>query len=238
MSDPLRVALVAEGPTDGVVIEAALRAILSERPFVLTQIFPEGSISFGTLGAGWIGVYRWCHQSAKRGNGRLHNDALVFQNYDLLILHLDADVAGYKYEDGSIPPKSTDGILPCQAACPPATDTTNALRTVLLSWCGEVVTPERAVLCMPSKSTEAWVVAALFPNDQAVTQGIECYPKPETRLGQQPIAKRIRKKKRDYDTRSKELEVAWPRIATEEMVREAHRFQTEFLAKVPAKSTA
>src|SRR5205085_10570829 len=96
MSDPLRIALVAEGPTDGVVIEAALRSMLSERPFVLTQIFPEGSISFGQLGTGWAGVYRWCHQSAKRGNGRLQGDALVFQNYDLLILHLDADVAECK----------------------------------------------------------------------------------------------------------------------------------------------
>ena len=41
MSDPLRIALVAEGPTDGVVIESALRAMLNDRPFVLNQIFPE-----------------------------------------------------------------------------------------------------------------------------------------------------------------------------------------------------
>src|SRR6266496_2182734 len=102
MSDPLRIALVAEGPTDGVVIEAALRAVLDERTFVLKQIFPEGSTSFGELGSGWIGVYRWCHQSARRGNGALSRDKLVLQNFDLLILHLDADVAGFKYEDGTI----------------------------------------------------------------------------------------------------------------------------------------
>lgn len=90
MSDPLRIALVAEGPTDGVVIESALRSILDERPFVLKQIFPEGSTSFGELGTGWIGVYRWCRQSAKRGAGALSNDKLVFQNFDLLILHVDA----------------------------------------------------------------------------------------------------------------------------------------------------
>ena len=57
MSDPLRIALVAEGPTDGVVIESALRSMLDERPFVLKQVFPEGSISFGELGGGWIGVF-------------------------------------------------------------------------------------------------------------------------------------------------------------------------------------
>lgn len=33
----LRVALIAEGPTDAIVIEAALKALLP-RPFVLTQL--------------------------------------------------------------------------------------------------------------------------------------------------------------------------------------------------------
>lgn len=237
MSDPLRIALVAEGPTDGVVIEAALRSMLNTRPFVVNQIFPEGSTSFGELGTGWVGIYRWCRQSAKRGNGQLQTDALVFQNYDLLILHLDADVAGYKYDDGSITPESSVGVLPCQAACPPSVDTTNALRMVLLSWCGQIAVPERTVLCMPSKSTEAWVVAALFPNDPVMAQGIECHPKPEIRLSQQPKARRIHKKKRDYEARAKELEAAWPRIATREVAGEANRFQSEFLAKVPAEST-
>ena len=232
MFDPLRIALVAEGPTDGVVIEAALKSMLSERSFVLTQIFPEGSTSFGELGGGWIGVYRWCHQSARRGNGQLQRDAIVFQNYDLLVLHLDADVAGCKYEDGSIKPEKMDGVLPCEVDCPPATDTTNALRTVLLSWCGEVVTPERVVLCLPSKSTEAWVVAALFPKDKPLNEGIECYPRPEARLGQQPKTTRIRKKKRDYEMRAKELETAWSIISNQDAIGEAHRFQTEFLAKV------
>lgn len=41
MSDPLRIALVAEGPTDAVVIEAALRSMLGGRPFVLKQVFPR-----------------------------------------------------------------------------------------------------------------------------------------------------------------------------------------------------
>src|ERR1035438_7396737 len=167
MSDPLRIALVAEGPTDGVVIESALRCMLDERPFVLKQIFPEGSTIFGALGTGWIGVYRWCHQSARRGEGALSNDKLVFQNFDILILHMDADVAGFDYADGSITPEVTDGVLPCEQPCPQPTDTTDAMRPVLLSWCGEQQTPVRTVICMPSKSTEAWVVASLFPDDQA-----------------------------------------------------------------------
>ncbi len=236
MSSPLRIALVAEGPTDGVVIEAALRSMLRNRPFVLNQVFPATSVGFGTMGTGWVGVYRWCHQSTARGGGRLSGDRLIFGagNFDLLVLHLDGDVAGFEYADGSLVPLPTDGALPCAKACPPPADTTDELRKVLLSWCGEANAPPKTVVCMPSKSTEAWVVASLFPTDQAMAQGIECYPNPESRLGQQPVAVRVRKKKRDYQSRAAELEQAWPRIAASAALGEAFRFQTEFLTIVPA----
>jgi hypothetical protein len=151
----------------------------------------------------------------------------------LLILHLDADVAGFHYDDGAIAPETTDGALPCHKPCPPAADTTDALRAVLLSWCGESATPARTVVCMPSKSTESWVVAALFPKDQTISNGIECYPNPESRLGQQPKANRIRKKKRDYQGRAKEMEDAWPRLAAQGNLGEAQRFQVDLLAALP-----
>lgn len=57
MSD-LRIALVAEGPTDCIVIEAALNSFLT-RPFILTQLQPEDFQAlggFGATGAGWGGV--------------------------------------------------------------------------------------------------------------------------------------------------------------------------------------
>jgi hypothetical protein len=233
MSEPLRIALVGEGPTDGVVIEAALRSMLRERPFVLQQIFPEGSAAFVPLGAGWVGVYRWCHQSAERGGGRLGDDALVLQNYDLLLLHLDADVAAEQYGHGAIAPRATDGVLPCELACPPPQHTTNALRLVLLSWCGETAVPARTVICMPSKSIEAWVVAALFPNDKAMNQGIECYRDPETRLGQQRKQLRIRKTKRAYQANSVKIRDAWSNLASPGKLGEAWRFQSEFLQALP-----
>jgi hypothetical protein len=233
MSDPLRVALVAEGPTDRVVVEAALRSMLSERPFVLNQIFPEGSTSFGELGTGWVGVYRWCHQSARRGNGHLSADRLLFQNCDLLILHLDADVAEYDYNDGAIHPGPRDHELPCALDCPPPSDTTNALRDVLLSWCGETAAPPRTVVCMPSKSTEAWVVAALFPSDRAMARGIECYSNPASRLAQQPKAIRVRKTESDYQGRAETIKEAWPRLTARNALGEARRFQCEFLSALP-----
>jgi hypothetical protein len=228
MFEPLRIALVAEGPTDGVVITSALKSILQERSFVLQQICPEGSTSFGEIGSGWVGVYRWCHQSRSRGGGLLRNDEILFQNYDLLVLHLDADVAGATYDHGSIAPQVSDGALPCEHECPPASDTTDALRAVLLSWCGEEAPPEKVVICMPSKSTEAWVVAALFPDDLAMAHGIECYRDPDMRLGQQRKGKRIRKGRADYEKKAEERQQAWPRLASPGALGEAYRFESEF----------
>jgi len=230
MSDPLRIALVAEGPTDRIVIEAVLRAVLDDRTFVLKQLQPEGSLAFGEFGGGWTGVYRWCKQAAKRGRGRLARDGLLFENYDLLILHVDADVAGMSYGDNAITPQDSDGALPCERPCPPATATTDALRAVLLSWCGESAPPPRTVTCMPSKSTEAWVVTALFPNDRAMKPQIECYANPASRLGQQPKRRRIRKSQRDYQAASGRLEQAWRRLAGDGGLGEARRSEAEFMA--------
>ena len=53
MSNELRIALVAEGPTDYVVIEAALKAIL-QKPFVMSQIQPEATQP--KMGTGWCGT--------------------------------------------------------------------------------------------------------------------------------------------------------------------------------------
>jgi hypothetical protein len=54
----LRVALIAEGPTDTVLIEAALKVILGDRLFTLTTIQPEATP--GWMGTGWCGVFKWC----------------------------------------------------------------------------------------------------------------------------------------------------------------------------------
>jgi len=233
MSEALRIGLVVEGPTDRIVIGAVLQSILGGRPFVLTQLQPEDSLAFGPLGSGWAGVYRWCKKATARGNGRLASDALLFLSLDLLILHLDADVAGKRYEDeNSIRPDPGDGHLPCEQPCPPASASTDRLRQVLLSWCGETVTPPKTVICMPSKSTEAWVVAALYPADIAMKREIECLPDPESRLSQQPRRTRIHKTQKDYSNRSSAIAKAWPRLASPESLGEALRFQRETLAAI------
>lgn len=129
MSEPLRLALVAEGPTDRVVIEAAISRILDARPFILNQLQPEQSLAFGPLGGGWGGVYRWCRQAVDRSGGSVRSDPL-FDFHDLLVLHLDADVADKSYPEANIHDNYED--LPCAEPCPPSQATTDRLRRVLL----------------------------------------------------------------------------------------------------------
>lgn len=227
MSEALRLALVAEGPTDRVLIDAAISRVLEERPFILIQLQPEGSLAFGPLGGGWGGVYRWCNQAVER-DGSLSNDPL-FSSYDLLILHLDADVADADYDDANI--QDAAGDLPCARPCPPPRATTNRLRRVLLRWVGETKPPDRTVFCTPSKSTEAWVLAACFPSDREVRGGgLECLHNPESRLAQQPVRKRIKKSVSDYEKHKDSLREAWPRVT--EICTEAWRFSGEFRTAV------
>jgi hypothetical protein len=228
MSEPLRVALVAEGPTDKVALESAITSMLAGRSSILRLLQPEESLPFGPIGAGWVGVYKWCRQAVARTGGSLRFD-ILYNAYDILILQLDADVAEKTYAQGKLQEIVAD--LPCFKPCPPPAASTNSLRNVLLRWAGESTMPPKTVLCTPSKSMEAWVVAALFPQDTAVLKGIECWPSPENRLGQQPANQRIQKRTEDYENRFEELKNAWPSLTVN--LTEAQRFQNDFLALVP-----
>lgn len=229
MSEPLRLALVVEGPTDKGIIEAAISSMLDGRPFVLNQLQPEMSLAFGANvgfgphGGGWGGVYRWCRQAAARSGGSLDADPL-FEVHDVLILHLDADVASERYRSANI--HEDPGDLPCVEPCPPARATTDSLRRVMLGWFGAATTPNRTVLCTPSKSTDAWVVAALFPTDPMVLDGNhECRSH-----GQQPLRLRIDKNQFEYENHGATLSKAW--LTVTEICTEARRFSEDFRTAV------
>jgi hypothetical protein len=232
MSSAVRIALVSEGITDYVVLKAAIESILDGRSFILTSLQPEGSVAFtgggnaGPLGGGWKGVYKWCLQSADRGGGGFR--------HDLLVLHLDADVAGEDPANHAIDPvPELVELLPCEQPCPPASSTTDRLRAVMLSWLGETETPPQTVLCTPSKSTEAWVMAACFPTDKEVMkESWECHPNPESRLGQQPKSNRFSKSQMDYEKQQPKLQSRWPAIVAK--LSEAARFQHDFTTAVQA----
>ncbi len=84
------VAVVAEGRTDHVVIEAALRAMIPGDLYVqLLQPEPTPGRQ-----QGWCGVFEWCRQYRQVESGNLEDHPLLTaRRLDLLVLHLDSDVA-------------------------------------------------------------------------------------------------------------------------------------------------
>jgi hypothetical protein len=211
MSDP-RIALVAEGPTDRIVIEAALKAILN-RPFLLNVLQPEPTNPRSING--WGGVFKWCQQFRQRGAASIEADATL-SNFDLVIVHLDADVADKSYADlGAAVVQAAAHLqpLPCALACPPPGDTVAALEAVLLDWLGLTPTPSatgaRSVFCIPSKASESWLAAAVLPAGDALLTGLECRADLETRLAVLPRAQRIRKGQRDYQAHASQITSRW-----------------------------
>ncbi len=238
MSNPVRILLVAEGITDYVVLSAAIEVILGGRAFDLKLHQPDASVAFtgqgaaGAFGSGWSGVLKWMLATVGR-TGKLSSDPL-FLNTDLLILHLDADVASLKPEQNN--DHSIDGLvsdLPCAEDCPPASATTNRLRALMLKWVGENATPNNTVLCTPSKSTEAWIVALFFPADKELIKRVfECHPNPAGRLSVQPKAQRFAKSEKDYRARHENFKAGWEWLVNH--LSEAKRFQDEFAAAAGA----
>ena len=236
MSEPLRFAVAVEGPTDAVVLAAILNSLLPNDEFVFQTLEPEGSAAFGSApfgstGAGWAGVYRWSRQAVSEGGGSVSGSSAL-SNHDVLVVQVDADVAGETYARGSIRDAPHDD-LPCEEPCPPPDCTTNALRRVILNWLGERECPREIVLCTPSKNIEAWVLAAVCPENEVVRRDDwECHHNPEGQLRALPKATRFRKRLEDYRRKQNVIENAWPMVSAR--LTEAERFEAELLAAVPA----
>ena len=91
----LRIALIAEGATDLIIIEAALKAIIKP-PFILNLLQPEATRP--DIGGGWCGVFKWSHTFKQKGFHEFKDDPTLAL-FDLIIIHLDADVAEKSYAD-------------------------------------------------------------------------------------------------------------------------------------------
>lgn len=231
MSD-LRVGVIAEGPTDVMVIEALLQHLL-QRPFVLTQLQPEGSLSFGATGAGWTGIYKWCRQIIQAGSLQNHPLLAPFQ---LLIFHIDADVASKTYTSGNITDAPNPTDLPCDCDCPPAQHCIDMLTQVLAGWLALAPSPfpHNWVFCIPSKSLEAWSIAAVYGNtSHVILHNLECYlgleawvkslPKPESR--------QLAKTGRNYrDTLAPLIVKNWNQV--KQHCRQADRFEQDLRSAI------
>ncbi len=80
---------------------------------------------------------------------------------DLLVIHVDADVAVERglQDEGDTP------IPDVQQPCPPIEATTSRIRRVVARWLRCDDFPPQVVLAIPAQDTENWTFAALFPDD-------------------------------------------------------------------------
>lgn len=212
MSD-WRIALVAEGPLDRIVIEAALRAILPA-PFVLTVLQPEATRP--QMGTGWGGVLKWCHASSARHHGSLDLDPTL-AGFDMLIIHLDADVADKQYADcgqevASMAQPNGWQVLPCSLPCPPAAQTCAQLNHAVASWLHEALPGQKTVICIPAQSTGTWLAAAVLASGHHLLANAECNPDLERQLAALPLKQRIRKSQSDFRLRAKEVTDQWQKV--------------------------
>lgn len=221
----LRVALIAEGPTDAIIIEAALKTILG-RPFILQTLQPEATP--GPTGTGWCGVFKWSRAFAGRGAVDLESDPTL-PGFDLFVLHLDADVADKGYADcGSAIEEEARGYLPlpCDRPCPPPAATADEVRTRLVEWLGLKRVGPRTVLCIPSKTMEAWLAAGLLQNGHTLLKGLECNLRLKDQLAALPMNERIgREGRRDYLRHGTAVSKQWERIR--QTCTQAERFHQE-----------
>jgi hypothetical protein len=162
--DVVTVGIVAEGPTDQAVFDHIVHALVQDELRIL-PIQPEASDTFGGFGeqgSGWSGVRHWCEDTVATAGGILRYISTDFgPQIDILVIHVDADIAA-------------DPQIQKERPCPPAADTVDELRKVLSGWIALDAAASRVVLAIPSKSTEAWIVAALTARNGENLAGIEC----------------------------------------------------------------
>lgn len=228
----LRIALVAEGPTDQVIIKAVLKAILP-MTFVLTLLQPEPTRP--EMGGGWGGVFKWCREFGQQGYTVLEDDPKL-GDFDLIIVHLDADVADKAYADcGEAVVEAAADLpgLPCSMPCPPPADTVQHMRDILLAWLGIDHLGGKTIFCIPSKAIEAWLAVALLPDNHVLLPEIECRMDLEKSLSQLPKTLRVRKRTVVYRRHASTVTNQWPRI--HELCSQAVVFYENIAAVAPGR---
>lgn len=236
----MNIGTVVEGPTDRLVLAAVLDRLLpgasgGHRYFPL-----QPTPTFGHTGAGWKGVRSWCRQTWQRQGSSLN---IILSGgtgpaLDLLVIHIDADIA---FEDDL--QNGDDLPIPdVQQPCPPARATAGLLEQVVERWLHCTPLPPQVVLAIPAQDTESWTFAALFPNDALCERDdYEClgsrpdHPGYRLTLGRygkllHRKGNEIKKSKRAYEQVVPDIVEAWEALC--HTCTQAERFTQDILASM------
>ncbi len=214
---PVRFAVVTEGPSDLLVLRAVVQKLVPDavvvpvHPEVPLSAYPEYGAARGGAGrgSGWRGVKAWCQDYG--ATLELFMTAVVGEEYDALVIHVDASMADK---------------IGAERDCPPARSTTDALRgAVTTGWLARDVLPATVILATPSKSTDAWVVSAL-PRPPA---NIECDKAIENELVRRRHLRRrdgeVKKTRKAYEPLARKVADRWSDVRRH--CTEAQRFGAE-----------
>jgi hypothetical protein len=212
-----KVGYVVEGATDFIVLDEIVARLLGNDDYIPTVIQPLLSGiggDQGPLGGGWRGVLRWCEELGRDGD---FGSSLVVKNFDVIIIHIDAEVAmesDYRHWNSS---------------CPPASERGDKLRAHMLNLLRSVQ-PSSVVFCVPAQSLEAWVFASLYSEDVPKYADFECRKDPEALLIYKPhglvSGNPPKKITAQYRKHARSIRDGW--LFTVTHCGEAIRFENEF----------
>lgn len=162
----MNIATVVEGPTDRLVLKAIINHLYpGEHRYFDLQ--PIGSDTFGETGTGWKGVRNWCRQTWQRQDSSLSKvlSEMAGPPLDLLVIHIDADIATASDLQAGLP----EPLPIVQTPCPPVLATIDNLRLVITRWLNFnqfIELPPQVLITVPAQDMENWIFAALYPNDE------------------------------------------------------------------------
>lgn len=227
-----RVAIISEGPSDYAILLAIIDSYFDD--YVPVPIQPPISClggHSGDFGGGWRGVKSWCESEVRTKSS---HSLTGLTGYDLVIIHIDADVA---HEED----------IDCASTCPPAETTCEAIRSVLHGWTGWTSLPPKTIFCIPAQATETWALSCLFPGapemnkSQSSADWIECRNDIKDLVrhycsGYRPKlvvmqSGRLKNQAKGYAARSLEIAEGWE--ATAKLLPSACRFANDLRPLLP-----
>lgn len=167
-SKNISIGIVSEGATDQYIIGQILGYIAMDVgiDFSINAIQPKyDAINESWTQGGWGLIYSWCKSTITQHGS--FEQYIATTGFDILIIQLDADVVYKKYQDcPSISPTPDDIVLPLSQPCPDCDcsipcHAIGYVEDILKNWCSIISFSKKVIMCIPSKSLDAWVVASM-----------------------------------------------------------------------------
>lgn len=155
---------VVEGPTDRLLLKAIINHVYPGKHTYLDLQPADVGETFSGRGTGWKGVRRFCFDVWQHLSTSTF-DFIADHRLDLLIIHVDADIAN----ESDLQVGRGELVINVPQPCPPVSPTVEKLHEVIMKWLhleDEGQLPSKIIFAIPAQDSEYWIFAALFPDDQ------------------------------------------------------------------------